>query len=184
MLDNGLKSALVVIDAQVGPLWGTYQMEQTIAVMQQMIQKAESRNIPIFYVQHEEPEGGFLTRGSQFWQFFQGISPGSEDTIIHKQASDSFYETPLKESLEQKGIQHLVIVGARTEFCVDTTCRSALSHGFHVTLVEDGHTTVDSSLPAESIIKHHNLNLNAIQTPHASIQVLPSELANFENESL
>ncbi|WP_433748342.1 isochorismatase family protein [Falsibacillus pallidus] len=146
--------------------------------------KSTSRNIPIIYVQHEEPEGGFLTRGSQFWQFVQGISPGPEDTIIHKLASDSFYETPLKECLEQMGVNHLVIVGARTEFCIDTTCRSAISHGFQVTLVENGHTTVDSSLPAESIIKHHNLNLNAIKTPHTSIQALPSPVITFENESM
>jgi len=35
----------------------------------------------------------------------------------------------------------LLIMGAQTEVCVDTTCRRASSLGFSATLVSDGHNT-------------------------------------------
>ncbi|MGD8189505.1 cysteine hydrolase family protein [Brevibacillus ginsengisoli] len=168
------KTALLVIDVQFGPMWGTYRKEETLGVIHQMIEKAISEQIPIFYVQHESQQGEPMARGSQFWQFIEGITPRSSDVIIHKQATDAFYETILQEELDRGGITHLVVVGAQTQFCVDTTCRAAISRGFQVTLVEDGHTTVDGLLPAEQIINHHNHNLSTVGTPKSRIQVVPS----------
>jgi nicotinamidase-related amidase len=55
------------------------------------------------------------------------------------------------------GIKNLVIVGVQTEFCVDTTCRTAFSLGYKNILVSDGHSTFDSPiLTAAQIIEHHN----------------------------
>jgi nicotinamidase-related amidase len=137
-------AALLIIDMQFGPLWGTYKKEETTKVIKELILKARNINIPIFYTQHEEPSGGFLVRGSQFWQIEKDVSPLSGDVIIHKQGTDAFYQTTLKNNLQAHGINHLVVAGVRTEYCIDTTCRSAIFQGFDVTLVEDGHTTVDS----------------------------------------
>lgn len=61
-----------------------------------------------------------------------------------------------------------------TEFCVDTTCRRALSLGFDVTLVSDADTTKDALLPAEQIIKHHNSILPAVAHPDRRLIVKPS----------
>ena len=48
-----------------------------------------------------------------------------------------------------------------TEYCIDTTCRRAVSLGYDVTLVADAHTTHDNDLlPAEKIIAHHNRSLS------------------------
>lgn len=176
------KVALLVMDVQFGPLWGTYKKEETLRVIEKLIAKAEKEKIPIIYTQHEELPGGFLERGSPFWQFEQGISPQSEDTIIYKQATDAFYHTPLKDELRKREITNLVVVGARTEYCVDTTCRAAIALGFHVTLVKDGHTTVDGVIPADTIIKHHNHHLNTVATPSTKISVIPSDQIVFRKE--
>jgi nicotinamidase-related amidase len=54
-------------------------------------------------------------------------------------------------------INRLIVMGAQTEVCVDTTCRRAFSLGFSVTLVSDGHSTWDNAtLTAEQIIRHTN----------------------------
>lgn len=54
----------------------------------------------------------------------------------------------------------LVIVGMKTEYCVDTTCRAAADLGFEVVLVSDAHSTTDSAvLNATQIIAHHNATL-------------------------
>jgi nicotinamidase-related amidase len=173
------RSALLVIDVQVGPMWGTYKRDETFVVIQNMIGKAEREGVPIFYIQFEGPENDLLARGSQFWQFDSGINPRKEDFIIPKMAADSFYQTELKEELQRRNITHLFVVGVRTEYCIDTTCRAALSLGFDVTLIADGHTTVDEFLPAEQVIHHYNTVLSRINTPERRIVVQASSDVGF-----
>ncbi|MBP1932771.1 isochorismatase family protein [Ammoniphilus resinae] len=148
------KTALLVIDVQVGPLWGTYKKEETQEVIYRMIERAKEEVVPICYIQFEDEE--LLARGSQFWQLDPMITLNERDQVIYKRSADSFDQTLLKEQLENKGITHLVVVGVRTEFCIAATCRRATSLGFHVTLVENGHTTVDGKVPAEKVISQYN----------------------------
>lgn len=168
------KSALLVIDMQLGPIWNTYKKEETFKVIQQMISKAEAEGVDIFYIQYEDPKNDMLKKGTPFWQFAPGITPREKDVIIQKNAADSFYETKLHEELQNRRITHLTVVGVRTEYCVDTTCRRALSLGYQVTLIAEGHTTVDDVFPAQQIIEHHNSNLSKLSTPDNKIVVLPS----------
>jgi nicotinamidase-related amidase len=175
------RSALLVIDVQAGPMWGTYKRDETFAVIKKMIGKAEGEDVPIFYIQFEGPENDLLARGSQFWQFAQGINPRKEDFIIPKMAADSFFQTDLKKELQRRNITHLFVVGVRTEYCIDTTCRAALSLGFDVTLIADGHTTVDEFgfLPVEQVIHHYNTVLSRINTPERRILVQASNEVEF-----
>jgi nicotinamidase-related amidase len=178
------KSALLIIDAQLGPLNGTYKQEETFTVIQNLITRAENDEIPIFYIQHEELEGSFLENGSPFWQFAPGIVPCPSDIIIHKQSADSFYQTALNKELKQLEVNHLVFAGARTEYCVDTTCRSAITLGFDVTLAADVHTTADGVIPAAQIIRHHNHNLSTVKTVDRNITVIPSKDITFLSASV
>ncbi|MEL6296751.1 MAG: isochorismatase family protein [Pseudomonadota bacterium] len=49
----------------------------------------------------------------------------------------AFLEVDLKHPLDEIGAPDLVIVGNQTEFCIDTTCRRAVSEGYSVTLLSD-----------------------------------------------
>ncbi|WP_413299484.1 cysteine hydrolase family protein [Bacillus sp. 1P10SD] len=171
---SDLKSALLVIDMQVGPLYETYKKEETLAKVMDIIAKAEEKQIPIFYIQHEEQAGGFLERGTPFWQFIDGVAPRSSDCIINKKSTDAFHETSLQDELLSLGVSQLIVAGARTEYCVDTTCRRAVTLGFNVTLVSDGHTTADGAIPAEMVIKHHNHHLSNVKTIDHEITVMPA----------
>lgn len=173
------KNALLVVDVQFGPMWNTYRKEETMSLISNLIEAAKRNSVPVIYTQHEEPEGGLLTRGSQFWQFQQGISSQEDDLVIHKSATDAFYQTSLKQELKMLGATHLIVVGARTEYCIDTTCRAAVSLGFDVTLVEDGHTTTDAAIPANLIIEHHNLTLKNTGNPQRKINIIPAEQIVF-----
>ena len=75
------------------------------------------------------------------------------DVVVAKTTPDSFCNTRLKENLDSLGTESLIVVGNQTEFCVDTTCRSARSHGYRVTLLKDGHSTWDNEhLKARQLI--------------------------------
>ena len=96
---------------------------------------------------------------------------------MDKTASDAFYHTELHNVLQAWGIEKLVITGLQTEFCVDTTCRRALSQGYEVTLIADGHTTGDSHMKAAEVVEHHNRVLANLAHPHHNIAV--TDLAEY-----
>lgn len=89
-----------------------------------------------------------------------GWARGSTTIRVRKAECDAFYETGLDELLRDHGFQHLVIAGLVTELCVDSTCRRAVTLGYDLTLVSDGHSTHSSHLPAETIVDHHNRTLD------------------------
>jgi nicotinamidase-related amidase len=113
----------------------------------------------------------------------RGLLPGAyreSDLVLQKEACDAFYETELEARLRSFGVTEVVVTGLQTELCVDTTCRSALSRGFDLLLVEDGHSTGDSHLPAADIVDHHNKTLANLVHPRAAVRVLAAEAVSFD----
>ena len=103
---------------------------------------------------------------------------------MQKTASDAFYETELEDALHASSIDRVLVCGLMTEFCVDATCRAALSRNYEVTLVSDAHTTGDSSqddaqLKAAQIIDHHNRVLANLAHP-ARLARLCAEIFSLE----
>ncbi|WP_226641410.1 cysteine hydrolase family protein [Mesobacillus subterraneus] len=158
-----INSALVVIDVQNGMFQkgeAVFNGEELLKGIEALITMARSAKIPVVYVQHNEEAGYPLESGTYGWQIHSEICPGEGDIIIQKTTPDSFLKTTLDQELKEKGIEHLYLVGIQTEVCVDTTCRSAFSKGYKLTLVSDLHSTWPSEeLTAQQIISHHNRTL-------------------------
>ncbi len=158
------RTALLVIDVQVGQIEEprkAYRGGDVVARVKTLIERARaSSTTSVIYVQHDGDDGSALAFGSEGWRLHPAIAPAAGEPVIHKRAADSFHETSLRSLLDAGGIARLVIVGCRTEYCVDTTCRQAVSLGYDVTLVRDAHTTTDGDhLTAAQIIAHHNSTL-------------------------
>jgi nicotinamidase-related amidase len=118
-----LKSALLVIDVQVGlvslmPLELQDRVLSNIAVL---LSKARSSGIPVLFIQHDGPKGHPIEAETAAWAIHPSIPPLSGEPVIRKKASDSFYETRLAEELQTRKISHLIIAGGMTEYCIDTT---------------------------------------------------------------
>ncbi|MCP4694589.1 MAG: isochorismatase family protein, partial [Desulfobacterales bacterium] len=68
------------------------------------------------------------------------------------------------------------VTGCATDFCVDTTVRSAASKDYEMVVVSDAHTTGDRPhLGAEAIIEHHNWVWENFIPPGKDIMVAPAE---------
>lgn len=65
------------------------------------------------------------------------MKPIDGETIINKQLPNSFINTDLQEKLQEKNIDHVVVVGMMTHMCIDATVRAAADLGYGVTLIED-----------------------------------------------
>ena len=152
------KTALLIVDVQNGVLGKenqTYQAERLLSNLKHLIKKARETNTPIIYVQHVA--AGQLEPDSFEWQVNERIAPKAGDIRIQKHHPSSFHDTSLEEELRRLGVEELVIGGLQTEWCIDSTIRHAFSLGFDVTVVEDGHSTMDSpTLEAGKIVEHHN----------------------------
>ena len=154
-------TALLIIDVQNGLFnikdFPIFQEEQLIKNIQILLDKAQKAKVPIFYIQHNDPKGKRLENGTENWKIRSEITPRLEDTIIQKYNSDSFLDTILDEELLKREITRLVVAGLATPMCIDTTVRSAVSHGYNVILIQDAHSTLDSEvLKASQIVAHHN----------------------------
>jgi nicotinamidase-related amidase len=96
--------------------------------------------------------------------------------VIRKTACDAFYRTDLERYLKERGIRRLIVTGCATDFCVDTTVRSAASRDFEVLVAADGHTTADRPhLDAATIIRHHNYMWENLILPGSPVTIQPTK---------
>lgn len=162
-----MKSAVLVIDVQQGLCSGKYAMfeaDRVIERINEVSQRARAAAVPVIFIQHEAGDG-VLDYGSDRWQLAQGLKTLPSDVFIRKTATDSFHKTELQAVLQGLGVQGLVVCGLQSDFCVDTTTRRALGLGYPVTLISDGHSTMDNEvLSAAQITRHHNVTLANIES--------------------
>ncbi|MBC2656855.1 cysteine hydrolase [Pseudomonas sp. MSSRFD41] len=159
------KRALLVIDMQVGLFNGPdkpYQREQVLDNINQLIRRARQAAAPIFAMRHTGAADSPIAAGSPFWQLLPTLEVDEQqDCVLDKTRPNCFTGTGLAERLHQAQVTELVIVGMKTQYCVDATCRAAGDLGFTALLVADAHTCMDTPcLGARKIIDHHNTTLD------------------------
>ena len=89
-------------------------------------------------------------------------------------SSSAFLHTSLEAFLRARAIDRLIITGWATDYCVDTTVRSALARGYPTIVPSDGHTTSDRPhLAATKIIEHHNAIWADFLAPRGPALVCP-----------
>jgi nicotinamidase-related amidase len=175
------KKALLVIDVQNGVVEYAWKRDTTISKIAALVDKARESNTEVIWVQHSEDD---MPIDSLSWQIVPELKPASGEKIIHKLWRSSFEETELEDVLEELKIEHLVISGAQTNYCVRHTIHAAIERGLDVTLVEDAHTTMDESwngspIPAEFIVAELNRACSDYDLPDSRVDVLAAERIRF-----
>ncbi|MBB2479630.1 cysteine hydrolase [Bacillus sp. APMAM] len=158
-----MNQALLIIDAQQELIEGNdrepsvYNKAELLHNINSVVKRTVKQGYPIVFIRDLDVADG---KGKGF-EVHQEINVPPGATIFDKKATSSFYATPLLDFLKANQIEHLIVMGCKTEHCIDTAVRAATVKGFDVTLVEDGHSTTDSkTLSAEQIINHHNAILH------------------------
>lgn len=164
---------------QVGLFQGPeqpWQGEQVLARITALVGQARKARAPIFALRHTGPQGSPIEAGRATRQVLPelGLDP-AVDHLLDKTRPSCFFETGLAEQLDDAGVKRLVIVGMKTQYCVDSTCRLARDLGFEAVLVGDAHTCMDTpGLSARAIVEHHNATLNG-----AFVQVMKAADVSF-----
>lgn len=136
--DRGGRTALLVIDVQNDVVADGFDRDGVVDRIGKVVDAARISGVPVVYVQHEDE---WMAPGSEGWHIRPEVAPAAGEPIVAKRFPDSFVETTLPEVLAGLGAGHLVIAGAQSDACIRATSHRALSEGYDVTLVSDGHTT-------------------------------------------
>ncbi|WP_281075335.1 cysteine hydrolase family protein [Klebsiella quasivariicola] len=185
------RTALLLIDIQRDVLHGVGENHDRFTVIEEAFEatihrlvivknKACSADIPVIIIQHAGSKGHRLETGTEGWKIHPLLGPNDKDLVISKTTSDSFHNTELLLTLQAMEINHLLVGGFMTQYCVDLSVRRAVTLGFDVTLISDGHSTCDiGGLSYEQIIAHHNNILPVFKLNGHGINLLPSNLISF-----
>jgi nicotinamidase-related amidase len=143
------RSALIVIDVQRAfDEWEAAGKRrnnpEAIARITELLAAFRSRSAPIFHIRHEgtRPKSSFLPDGTGYPVKDEARELSGEPVIV-KRVNSAFIGTDLESQLRAAGIKTLVICGATTNHCVETTTRMAGNLGFDACLVRDATWTFD-----------------------------------------
>ncbi len=170
---------LLVVDMQVGLFEGELQRHDADGVVGRINQVAgvvREKGGAVVFIQHDGPEGDSLEPETPGWEILPSLERMQSDPVVRKRACDPFYETALQEVLDDIGTTRLIVTGCATDFCVDSTVRSAASKDYDLAVVEDAHTTGDRPhLDAKTIITHHNWLWENLILPGRKVNVAPAK---------
>jgi nicotinamidase-related amidase len=153
--------ALLIVDVQNALIdLGPFNKEKLIMNIRRLIASCRKNDVEVIYVQHSSGEGSLTEYGTHGWEIYNEIKPFDGEKIFHKIFNSSFRETGLKDYLDQKGINELIIVGMQTDFCIDTTVKVAFEYGYKVTTPVNTNSTYDNGgLTAKQIHDYYNNNI-------------------------
>ncbi|CAB3832193.1 Peroxyureidoacrylate/ureidoacrylate amidohydrolase RutB [Achromobacter mucicolens] len=143
------KRGLIVVDLQneylpTGklPLSG---IEAASANAARVIAQARSNGEPIFHIRHEfaNNEAPVFVPGSEGVDIQPAVAPRVGEPVIVKNFINSFRQTDLKQQLDDRGVEDVVVVGAMSHMCVDAVVRAAADMGYPVTVLHDACATLD-----------------------------------------
>ena len=92
-----------------------------------------------------------LPKGRQC-EIYQDLNVPGQVKIIHKQHYSAFLGTGLEMFLNKRGIGRVVLCGAMTHLCVDTTARHAFMLGFQPAIVRDACCSKSAALHRAALL--------------------------------
>ena len=136
-------TVLLVIDAQESFRQRCYWREDAAAVyferQQDLIDGAKRAGIPILQIFHVDETGPF----SEASGFVTTLAPlrVEPDVVFRKQRHSALVGSGLDVWLTRHGVRRVIISGARTEQCCETTARHASDLGYTVDYVGEATLT-------------------------------------------
>jgi nicotinamidase-related amidase len=181
--------ALIVIDVQRAfDQWEAAGKRrnnpEAVARIVDLLRAFRNHNTPIFHIRHEgtRPTSSFLPGGPGYPVKDEARELAGEPVIV-KRVNSAFIGTDLEHRLRAAGTRTLVICGATTNHCVETTTRMAGNLGFDTRLVRDATWTFDRTGPdgdAHSAEDIHAMTLANLNGEFARIVTAAEVIAALE----
>jgi nicotinamidase-related amidase len=143
------RTALIVVDVQRAfDEWEAAGKRRNnpvaVARIAELLAAFRESGTPIFHIRHEStrPDSSFAP-GRPGGEVKDEAREMTDEPVIVKRVNSAFIGTDLEARLREAGVKTLVICGATTNHCVETTTRMAGNLGFDARLVRDATWTFD-----------------------------------------
>ena len=152
-----MKTGLIVVDVQndyfTGGSMELVEMDAAAANCAKLLESFRHQQAAIFHLQHIATRAGatFFVADTPGCEIHDSVEPKAGETVIVKHYPSAFRETDLAEKLQQAAIEELVICGAMTHMCIDTTARAAFDLGFKCHVVADACATRNLEFNGQSV---------------------------------
>jgi nicotinamidase-related amidase len=123
--------------------------------------------MPIFHIRHEgtHPRSSFLPESTGF-PVKDEVREIDGEPVLVKRVNSAFIGTDLEHRLRVAGIKTLVICGATTNHCVETTTRMAGNLGFDAWLVRDATWTFERVGPDGDVHSAEDIHTMTLANLH------------------
>ena len=142
-----MKHALILVDIQndyfPGGKMELFAMETAARKAQMVLKRFRSQGLPVFHIQHisVQPGATFFLPDTKGVETHPTVAPEKGERIIQKHFPSAFRDTALLDELKELNIDTLVICGAMSHMCIDTTVRAAFDLGFKCNVISDSCAT-------------------------------------------
>jgi len=106
-------------------------------------------------------ESRILIRDTWNTDILDELTPQTGDTVLYKTRYSGFYGTDLDSILKERGVKWLVVTGATTSVCVESTIRDAMFRDYSCILLAD---CTGEPIGHQSARSNHEASLLTIQT--------------------
>ena len=136
---------LIVIDMQKGILnEDLYDLKGVLENVAKVIDAARNSGTEVIYVKHDDgPGSGFTFRDEDF-EIAEEIAPANGEKVFVKTIPSCFSNKEFAAYLEGTKDDALMIVGLQTDFCIDSTIKSAAERGYRVIVPKGTNSTFDN----------------------------------------
>ncbi|MHD0317825.1 cysteine hydrolase family protein [Fusobacterium sp. THCT1E2] len=139
------KTVLLVVDVQTALiLYGMHDAEKVTDNINSLIEMCRKKGIEVIFVRHDSGKGSELEHGTSGWKIYSKLQPAENEKIFDKIYNSALRKTGLKEYLESKEIERIILTGMQTEYCIDATCKAAFEYGYELIIPKDAVTTCDN----------------------------------------
>ena len=186
MTNRESTTALIVVDVQRAfDEWEAAGKRRNnpdaVARIVDLLDAFRTQRAPIFHIRHEgtRPNSSFRPGGTGFPVKDEARERDGEAVIV-KRVNSAFIGTDLESRLRVAGIKSVVICGATTNHCVETTTRMAGNLGFDARLVRDATWTFDRIGPdgdAHAAEDIHAMTLSNLNGEFATIVTTAEAIA-------
>lgn len=144
-----MTTALLLVDLQndyfaggAMPLVGT---EAAASQAARLLARFRADGRPLVHVRHLSlrPGATFFLPGTPGAEIHATLRPLPGEPVIEKNFPNSFRDTDLQPLLQQLGVEALLICGAMSHMCIDTTTRAAFDLGYRCSVAADACATRD-----------------------------------------
>ena len=185
---SSVAPALIVIDVQQGfaeqdAAGRKRNNPDALDRIVELLAAFRGKGLPIFHIRHASTEPDSVFRPERTG--FQVIPAARElpgEPVIVKNVNSAFIGTDLEARLREAGHHTLVICGATTNHCVETSTRMAGNLGFDARLVRDATWTYDRTGPDgdhHSAADIHAMTLSNLSGEFATIVTTEETIAGL-----